>query len=247
MIREQAVELPTPDGRTDAQLFLPDGGGAPCPAVLVLTDLFGPRAAFDQIARRIAGWDLAVLVPNIFYRTTRPPAFDHTPDFSTDRTRARQRELTAPLTPDAMARDGRAWLDWLDRRPEVRPGGFAVVGFCFSGQFALRVAAAAPERIRAAASFHGGGLATGTPQSPHLQLPQVRARLYFGHAEQDSSMPTDAIERLNATLAAWGGQYGSEVYPARHGWMVPDRPAYDERQATRGWERLEALLRASLP
>jgi carboxymethylenebutenolidase len=159
----------------------------------------------------------------------------------------RFRQLTGPLTPDAMARDGSAYVDFLAAQPFVTRGPMAVVGFCFAGPFALRVAAACPDRIAAAASFHGGGLVTGTELSPHLVLPRVKARLLFGHAEEDRSMPAEAIEQLGRALLAWGGQYESETYAgARHGWMIPASKVYHPQLAERGFARLMALLDGAL-
>jgi len=188
-----------------------------------------------------------VLTPNIFYRTTRPPAFDSEANFSTEKTMNRFRELTGPLTPDAMVQDGSALVDFLSAQPRVSPGPMGVVGFCFAGQFALRVAAARPDRIAAAASFHGGNLVTDSEHSPHLVLPQVRARLYFGHAVNDRSMSPQAIEKLEAALRAWGGAYQSEIYEgALHGWMVPGHKVYHPEHAERGFARLMELLDSTL-
>jgi carboxymethylenebutenolidase len=117
-----------------------------------------------------------------------------------------------------------------------------VVGFCFAGQFALRVAAARPDRIAAAASFHGGGLFTETDESPHLVLPKVKARLYFGHASNDQSMSAEAISKFEKALEGWGGNYESETYPARHGWMIPGREIYDPKESARGFAKLMELL-----
>jgi carboxymethylenebutenolidase len=122
-----------------------------------------------------------------------------------------------------------------------------VVGFCFAGGVALRIAAARPDRIAAAASFHGGGLATDAPTSPHLLLPRIQARLYFGHATQDRGMPAAAIEKLDRALDAWGGRYESKVYEgAFHGWTVPDSPVYNQPQAERAFQKLTELFAETL-
>ena len=141
-----------------------------------------------------------------------------------------------------MARDGSAYVDFLAALPYVSSGPMAVIGFCFAGQFALRVAAARPDRIAAAASFHGGGLFTDTDESPHLVLPRVKARLYFGHASNDQSMPAAAISKFEKALEEWGGTYESETYPARHGWMIPGREVHDPEQSARGFAKLMELL-----
>lgn len=245
MIHQQ-VEISTADGIADALLVRPDTAET-LPGVIVLTDVYGLRPAYAGLSERIAERGYVVLTPNVFYRTTRPPTFDFSPESSTERTTNRFRELTAPLTPDAMVRDGAAYVDFLAGQPLVRAGAMGVVGFCFTGQFALRMAAARPDRIAAAASLHGGGLVTDTDRSPHLVLPRVKARLYFGHAVEDRGMPAAAIEKLGRALTSWGGVYENETYEgARHGWMIAGGKAYHPEQAERGFAKLMALLDGAL-
>jgi carboxymethylenebutenolidase len=171
-------------------------------------------------------------------------------DFADERTVKRFAELTRPLTPDAVERDASAYIDWLRARSEVAGSAMGVVGFCFSGSVALRIAAARPEAIAAAASFHGGGLYTDSPTSPHLALARVdaqRTQLYFGHAVKDRSMPEAAIEKLDGALKAWGGKYESEVYAgAFHGWTVPGSAVYNQEQAERAFEKLTQLFARTL-
>jgi carboxymethylenebutenolidase len=243
---EETVANPTRDGIADGVLFRPGGDGRH-PGVIYLTDIGGIRAAPIAMARRVAELGYVVLVPNAFYRTARPPLFDFEPDFKDARTMARFGELAAPLTPEAMERDGAAYADFLNAHPWVKAGQIGVVGYCFTGALALRTAAARPSRIGVAASFHGGGLVNDTALSPHLVLPRVRARLYFGHAENDRVMPKEAIETLDRALEHWGGHYESEVYEgAAHGWTVPDSPVYNETQAERAFAKLTALLAIAL-
>jgi carboxymethylenebutenolidase len=243
---EQLLEVPTTDGTTQALLTRPDSPEA-LPAIINLTDGLGFRDAFADQSRRIADYGYVVLTPNIFYRTSKLPVFDFEPDFTSERTTNRFRELTGPLTPDAMERDASAYVDFLAAQPLVSGGPMGVVGFCFAGKFALRVAAARPDRIGAAASFHGGGLVTDTGDSPHLVLPKVRAHLYFGHAENDQGMPAEAIEKLDKALEEWGGTYESETYEgARHGWMIPGGKVHNPEQAERGFAKLIALFDSAL-
>jgi carboxymethylenebutenolidase len=243
---EQQVEIRTADGTIDALLVRPEGTET-LPGVIDLTDGLGFRPAFAELSKRIAERGYVVLTPNIFYRTTKPPVFGFEPDFASERTVKRFNELKGPLTPDAMARDASAYVDFLAAQPSVSRGPVGVVGFCFAGQFALRVAAARPDRIGAAASFHGGGLFTDSDQSPHLALPRVKARLYFGHASNDRGMPADAIAKLEGALEAWGGAYESETYDgALHGWMIPGGKVYQPAQAERGFEKLIELLDETL-
>ena len=244
-MKEQQVQVRTPDGTADAVLVRTDENAAQ-PGVIVLTDIYGVRPEFVDLAKRIAEQGYAVLVPNIFYRIAKPPLFDFKPDFQDDRTKKRVGELTRPLTLAAMERDGAAYVDWLSSQPFVNRAPVGVVGFCFSGRFALATAAARPERVAAAASFHGGGLFTDNVDSPHLVLPRVKAALYFGHATNDHSMTAELIEKFEWALRSWGGEYQSEVYPARHGWMIAGGGAYDAANAERGFRKMMDVFHESL-
>ena len=238
---EQNLEIPAADGVAEVLLVRPESSD-PLPAVINLTDGLGFRPVFGEQSKRIAERGYVVLTPNIFYRISKSPVFPFEPDFGSDRTRERFRELTAPLTLAAMERDGSAYVDFLASQPFVGSGPIGVIGFCFAGKFALLVAAARPDRIAAAASFHGGGLFTDTLDSPHLVLPRVKARLYFGHATDDQGMPNEAIEKFEWALRSWGGDYQSEMYDAKHGWMIPGGRVYDPGNAERGFEKLMGLL-----
>jgi carboxymethylenebutenolidase len=237
---EKQIEITTKDGTVDAELFSPESQDK-LPGVIVLTDIHGLRPGVTDFSRRIAERGYVVLAPNIFYRTGKAPVFDFVADFRNERTQARFRELVGLLTPDAMTRDASAYVDYLSTQRNVSGGPMGVVGFCFSGAFALRTAAARPDRIGAAASFHGGRLFMDTPDSPHLVLPKVKAQLYFGHAENDQSMPAEMIEKFEGALEKWGGSYESEVYNAKHGWMFPGN-VYDPGEAERGFEKMIELF-----
>lgn len=243
---EQEIEIRTPDGKADGVLYAPDGGGQQ-PGVLFLTDIGGIRPSQRQMAARLAAEGYTVLMPNIFYRTSRPPIFDLPFRFGEERTMQRIREVSAPVTPEAFARDASAYIEFLAKQPSVGAGPIGVVGLCFAGALAMRTAAAASERVGAAASFHGGRLATDDAASPHLLLGQIRAELYFGHAVEDRSMPPEAIAKLEKALQDWGGRYESELYEgAHHGWTVPDHPVYDAAQAERAFEKLRTLFARTL-
>jgi len=237
---EHKVEIRTPDGISDGVLVRPDGDDR-IPGVIVLTDIWGIRPAFVELAKRIAGNGYVVLLPNIFYRSGKPPFADNM-DFQDPRTKARVGEISRPLTPEKMESDGSAYADFLASQSSVTDRPMGVVGFCYAGQFALRTAAARPDRIGAAASFHGGGLYKDDDPSPHRLLPRIKARLYFGHATNDNSMTAGQIEMFEAALEKWGGEYSSETYNARHGWMIPGREMFDPENAGRGFGKLMEMF-----
>jgi carboxymethylenebutenolidase len=242
---EEEIEIPMADGTSEAILFRPEAGSLP--GVIHLTDIGGIRAANRDMARQLAAEGYSILLPNLFYRNGRMPVFPFPPKFGDDRTTRRMDELRAPLTPEAVERDAADYVEFLAAQDSVNKGPMGVVGYCYSGAIALRIAAARPDRIAAAASFHGGGLFTDTPASPHLVLPRVKAKLYFAHAIEDRSMPEDAIKKLDSALKAWGGEYESEVYDgAYHSWTVADSPVYNQPQAERAFEKLTSLFAKTL-
>jgi carboxymethylenebutenolidase len=247
MIQEE-IEIPMAAGTVDAFVYRPEGERQ-WPGVLHLTDIGGIRPAYHEMARRVAAEGYVVLMPNVFYRTSRPPVLERKPGDGEEVFRKRFAELTSPLTPEAIEGDSAIYVDVLARHAAVLPGSrFGVVGYCYTGAFALRVAAACPGRIAAAASFHGGSLVTDAPTSPHLLLPRIQAQLYFGHAVNDRSMPEEAIRTLDAALEKWGGKYRSEIYEgAYHSWTASDSPVYNAPQAERAFAKLTELLAAALP
>jgi len=243
---EEAIEIRTPDGTADSIIFRPEGGRRR-PGVIHLTDIGGIRPSHRDMAKRLAEKGYTVLMPNVFYRTTKPPVMDVKIGMGDPRTMQRFGELRAPLTPDAVERDATAYVNFLTSHKAANGGSIGVVGYCFTGSFAMRTAAAMPTKVAAMASFHGGGLYTDEPTSPHLVLPRIKARLYFGHATNDRSMSKEAIEKLDRALAAWGGKYQSEVYEgAFHGWTTSDAPVYNQPQAERAFDKLTELLAGTL-
>ena len=244
---ESKLSIPMAGGAAEAFLCTPSSGTGPWPGVLYLTDIFGIRPAYHGLAQQLADKGFAVLIPNAFFRAGALPLFDFTPEIGEARTMQRFGELRTALSNETMGPDAAAYGKFLQARPEVRGGKLGVVGYCFTGQMALRAAAAAPDRFGAALSFHGGNLYTDQPDSPHLLLPVIQARLYFGHATNDHSISADAIARLEAALSDWGGRFESETYPAAHGWCIPGRAGiYDEVQANRAFAKMVAVLDAAL-
>jgi len=244
---EQDLQIPMPDGTADVVLFTPNAA-TPLPGILHLPDIGGIREANRSMARRLSAEGYAVLLINPFYRTSRPPVFDFPRVAGEPRTVQRMAELVAPLTREAQNKDAGAYIDFLTAQTAVRHGSVGVVGYCFSGGLALRAAAVRPMQVAAAASFHGGGLyKAGDAGSPHLVLPQIAGRLYFGHAVDDKSMDAEAIQGLEHALKDWGGRYENEVYEgARHGWTVPDNPVFNPEQADRAFRKLTELFAATL-
>ncbi|MFD2762960.1 dienelactone hydrolase family protein [Micromonospora eburnea] len=239
------VDVPTADGAADAYLVRPDGDG-PFPTVLFFTDAFGLRPAVARMAERIAARGYVVLVPNLLYRSGRAPLIDLS--VLGDASRRGElfeqlRPMMQALTPEVVARDAAAYLDFLAGQPGVAPGPAAITGYCMGGTNALRAAAAYPDRIAAAAAFHAGRVVTDASDSPHLALGSVTGELYFGHADQDPSMTAAQIATLEKTLDAADVSYRSEVYPgAQHGYTQSDTPMYDERATERHWAALFDLL-----
>ncbi|HUI74247.1 MAG TPA: dienelactone hydrolase family protein [Candidatus Acidoferrum sp.] len=245
-MKEQNLEIQAPAGVSEAVFFCPEGQG-PWPGVIHLTDIGGIRPSQNQMAQRLAGEGYAVLMPNVFYRTARLPVMDSATRASDELRMKRIAELSAGLPPEAMEEDADAYVKFLESQESVGKGVMGVVGYCFTGTMAIRTAAARPGTIAAAASFHGGRLCTEAPTSPHLSLPRIKARLYFGHAVNDRSMPQEAIERFNLALDSWGGKYESEIYEgAYHSWTVPDSPVYNHPQAERAFKKLQELLAETL-
>lgn len=242
MAIEKAVEIRTPDGTAEGFLYQPTEKGS-WPGVIHLPDIGGVRPAHRQMASRLASEGYVVLVPNIFYRFSKIPVFDFPIKFGDERTTQRIGELRASLPPDLAQRDGASYVDFLAKQDPVSDGPMGVIGFCFTGSMAMRTAVARPDKVAAVASFHGGGLYTDDPSSPHLLLPKIKARLYFGHGIEDRAMPKEAIEKFEGALAAWGGRYESETYEgAHHGWTVLDFPVYNQPQAQRAYRKLTELL-----
>jgi len=240
-----AVTIETADGVADAHLSTPEGVG-PWPAVIMFTDIFGVRPTFLQMAARLAAEGFAVLLPNHFYRVAPAPVPMPQGTFADPAFREAMMALKNGVTPDRVRTDIGAMLDWLQTQPQVSTGKVGLLGYCMTGSFALRGAAYFPARVAAAASFHGGGLATDAPDSPHRLAKAIKAPLVIGHATDDMQMPAEAIAVLNRALDDAGVAHDSEIYPAGHGWCVPGSPAYDEAQAGRAWAKMVALFKRQM-
>ena len=255
-IVETPVDVKTPDGTCDAVFVHPATGAHP--GVLIWPDAFGRRPSMHGFARRIAAEGYSVLVPNPFYRTAKAPVFEDPSkfDFSNQADRAKLGSFTGPLNePGAAERDAIAYIAFLDsQKPVDRNKKVGTQGYCMGGPLIMKTAAAVPNRVGAAASFHGGGLVTQQPTSPHLLIPKMKARLYIGIATNDDMQQPAAKDTLKQAFADAKVPAEIEVYPtAMHGWCVPDMPLqangmpiYNKEAAERAWGKLVALYKAAL-
>jgi carboxymethylenebutenolidase len=239
------IDIQMPDGAADAYLSRPDDGRRP--GVLFLMDAYGLRPRIEEMAERIAERGYVVLAPNVFYRAGRSPVLP-LPDFSKEEARgeffSKVRPLMGELTPERLAADGAAYLDELAKHADEP---FAITGYCMGTRLGLRIAAAHPERVAALGGFHGGGLVTDEPTSPHLAAGDLRAELYFGHADQDQSNSPEQIAALDEALDSAGVKHRTEVYEgAKHGYTMADTPAYNEAAAERHFDALFDLLERTI-
>jgi carboxymethylenebutenolidase len=239
------VDIKTPDGVADAYFVHPVKGKFP--AVLIWPDIFGLRPAFKQMATRLAESGYAVLVINPFYRTQRAPTAPEHPDFNDAPTRKALMTLAGTLTPQTAVTDATAFVGFLDAQPCVdKTKKMATTGYCMGGPFVFRTAAAFPNRVGAGATFHGGGLVSDSPDSPHLLIPQMKAHVLIAIAENDDQKQPEAKDVLRKSFAAAHLPAEIEVYAGtKHGWCPPDSQVYDHDQAEKAWSRLVVLLGSS--
>lgn len=238
-LREAMVTVKTTDGEADAFFVHPVTGTHP--AVLMWPDIAGLRDAFKQMARRLASAGYAVLVVNHYYRSARAPIVATMAEWRTPEGQAKLKPMIAALTPTGIASDAQALVSWLDAQDAVDTArGVGSNGYCMTGGYAIRAAAAMPGRVRQACSFHGAGLVSDLPDSPHLLIAKTEAEFLFAIARNDDARDPGAKDVLRKTAAAAGRPAEIEVYPANHGWCTLDAPAYDKDQAERAWTRLLA-------
>jgi carboxymethylenebutenolidase len=238
--------ITTPDGTCAVTLATPEGDG-PWPAVVMYPDAGGRRPVFEEMAERLAGHGYAVLVPDVYYRSVDWAPFDMNTAFSDPDERKRVMSMMSSVTPDKMAADAAAFFDYLDSRPEVSGTTFGTTGYCMGGRTSLVVAGRVPDRVAAAMSFHGGGLASDDPGSPHLLADQIQAAVYVGGAENDASFTPEAAETLDKALTAADVEHTIEWYAAAHGFAVSDHhAAYDADAAERHWKAMESFFGAKL-
>ena len=251
---ETDVEIKTPDGTCDAAFIHPASGSHA--GVLLWCDAFGLRPSMREMGKRLAAQGYSVLVPNPFYRMGKAPFFTDasTVDFAKDR--GKIQPLMTSVTADGNAeKDAIAYIEFLDAQKQVNKSKkIGTQGYCMGGPLVMRTAATVPDRVGAGGSFHGGGLVTDKPNSPHLLAPKIKAKMYFGIAHSDDMTQPDAKVKLKEAFIAANNPATIEVYETCfHGWCVPDMPkqkdgtpTYDKPEAEKAWAKLTALYKGAL-
>lgn len=240
-LRERMVEITTRDGVADAFFVHPAKGAHP--GVIMWPDIAGLREAKQVMARRLAAAGYAVLCVNQYYRGGPAPVMESFAEYRTPEGQAKIKPLREALTAEAITRDGAAYVGFLDGDAAVdKARKIGSNGYCMGGPFTVRTAAAAPTRVGAAASFHGAGLVTSAPDSPHRLLAKTQAGYLFAIARNDDAKDPASKDELRKAADAAGRMAEIEVYPADHGWCVPDSPAHDPVEADKAWTRMLALF-----
>jgi carboxymethylenebutenolidase len=254
-VTETDVEVKTPDGTCDAAFIHPTTGTYP--GVVIWPDAFGLRPSMRDIGKRLAAEGYSVLVPNPFYRDGKAPTLDLNAtafNFKNQEDMARLYKLMGTVNAAGVGeKDAVAYIGFLDAQPQVdKAKKIGTQGYCMGGSLVMKTAAAVPDRVGAGASFHGGGLVTDRPDSPHLLAPRIKARLYIAIASNDDVRQPDAKDKLREAFVAANVAAEIEVYKSLHGWCVPDMPAeagkpiYNQPEAEQAWGKLVALYQQAL-
>jgi carboxymethylenebutenolidase len=245
-VTETDVEVTTPDGTADCYFVHPARGKHP--GVIVWPDVIGLRPAFRAMGKRLAESGYSTLVVNPYYRTAKGPVIEDGESFGTPAVRERLMPHARSLSPETCVSDGRAFVDFLDAQPQVDTNRkIGTTGYCMTGSYTIRLAAAMPERIGAGGSFHGGGLATDRDDSPHLLASKTKAGFLIAIAANDDEKDPNAKVMLREAFDNAGVNAEIEVYEdTLHGWCPPDSTVYNEAQAERAWSRLLVLFEREL-
>ena len=253
-VSENDVTIKTPDGMCDAAFIHPTTGSHP--GVIIWADAFGLRPTMRDIGKRIAAEGYSVLVPNPFYRVAKAPVIeeDKVRNFNFQTDMAKIQPLMASINaPGAAEKDAAAFVAFLDAQKEVNKSKkIGTQGYCMGGPLVVKTCATVPNRVGAGGSFHGGGLVTDKPDSPHLLASKIKARMYFGIASNDDMRQPDAKDKIKESFAAAHVPAEIEVYSSKHGWCVADMPSdptgpiYNMPDAERAWGKLVALYKAAL-
>ncbi len=241
-VTQQAVEIETADGICPAALSIPDGQG-PWPGVVMFPDAGGMRDTMRQLGERLSDLGYVVLVPDFYYRNGPYELGDMRTAFSNKETAEKIMGMMRGYTADQAVGDARAFVDYLDSRPEKKSGGVGTTGYCAGGRLSLSAAANLGERIAAAASFHGGNLAKADdPDSPYHKASGIKAAVYVGAAIEDQSFTDEQKDLLEKSLTGAGVVHTIETYQAHHGFAVPDNPTYDVDAAELHWKATEQFF-----
>ena len=244
-VTETDVTIKTPDGVADCYFVHPATGAAA--AVLVWPDILGLRPAFRQMGKRLAESGYSVLVVNPFYRSKPSPVVPLGASFSDPEIRKTVMGLAGVLNATTHETEAKAFIAWLDTQAAVdKRKKIGTTGYCMGGPIVMRTAAAVPGRVGAGGSFHGGGLVTKNPDSPHLLVPTMKAQFLFAVAQNDDEREPESKTILKETFAKANLPAEIEVYPAAHGWCPPDSAVYNEAQAEKAWSRMLALFSKAL-
>jgi carboxymethylenebutenolidase len=239
------VEIRTPEGTAEGFFVAAKGGSHP--GVLMWPDVAGLREAFEKMATRLAGDGYAVLVVNPYYRSSNLPILTKFSEWRTEEGKAKIAPMRGALTPEGIAKDGTAYVTWLDQQPEVdKESKIATSGYCMGGPFTFWTAAAVPDRVGVIASFHGGGLVTDGAASPHNLLRKFKGAALVCIAQNDDERAPEHKETLREAADRAEIAADIEVYPAQHGWCVIDSPVYHEEEAERAWARMLATFERSV-
>jgi carboxymethylenebutenolidase len=251
---EKDVEIKTPDGTCDAAFIYPSTGNHP--GVLIWSDAFGLRPSLRELGKRLAAEGYSVLIPNPFYRVAKAPVFDNPAAFSFNNPAdtAKLRPLMGSVNaPGNAEKDATAFIAFLDAQSQVdKSKKIGTQGYCMGGPLVMKTAATVPDRVGAGGSFHGGGLVTDKPDSPHLLAPKIKAKMYFGVASNDDMRQPDAKDKLREAFIAANNPAEIEVYGSKHGWCMVDMPAdadgpiYNKADAEKAWGKLLALYKGAL-
>ena len=240
-LTESTVAIATPDGTADAFFVRPAKGKHP--AIIMWPDIAGSRPAYMEMGRQLASAGYAVLVVNHYYRSAKAPIMASMAEWRTPEGQAKLKPMIAAIKPQGVTTDTMAFVAWLDKQPAVnRQRGIGNIGYCMTGPYTVRAAAAVPRRIKAAVSCHGGGLVTAAPDSPHKLIASTQASYLFAIARNDDARAPGDKDALKAAANAAGRPAEVEVYNADHGWCTLDAPTYDKAEAARAWARILVLF-----
>jgi carboxymethylenebutenolidase len=236
------VTIKTRDGLCPASLFTPAEKAGPWPGVIFFMDGLGIRPSMWEMGQRLADGGYLVLLPDLYYRLGSYPPMNPAQVLADPKLREELMKFVTSLDRDRKIADAAAFIEFLSSRPEVKGDRFGATGYCMGGNASLTAAGAFPDRFAAAASFHGGNLASDKPDSPHLFVKNITGRIYVAGAVEDASFPEEQKDRLEKALTEARVDHLVEIYPARHGFAVPDMPVFDPAAAERHWAALSKLF-----